>query len=195
MVFPWIQRLLVWGSLILMSTPGAWADRFQLRQQPLLIPERGEVTSCVIVMETNQVVFLPPADWLVRTGAAEKKVTMRSPDGAILFSLKFVEAATNGTPKLEAEAISQQVKERFPRATVVGQYTCYSGVGSGLAFDLEQTGAQREKIHTRIAFVPMPGYLLEFNATAINSPLKQWEFHYGNLLAALRVDPVLEKQP
>jgi hypothetical protein len=176
------------------STFMAWstaaAERFQLTSRALMIPERGEVPSCVITMETNEVSFVPPPTWRVRSVPQEKTVSLSDPDGRVIINLKFIHEPSGKRPELKLETLRQQIKDRFPEAKVLEELNCYSPSGSGPAFDVERSQAGRVPLISRLGFIPLPGYLLEFEGTCPTNQFKQSYSMYSGVLTSLRFGPL-----
>ena len=166
------------------------AERFQLTMRPLMIPERGEVPSCVITMETNEVVFVPPPEWQVRAVPQEKTVNLSDPQGRAKIGLKFIREPAGKRPELKLETLRQQVHDRYPQGKVIEEFPCYSPSGAGQAFDVERLQSGRLPLISRLGFIPLPGYMLEFEATSVTNQFKQWHYTFSGILTSLRFGPL-----
>ena len=178
-----------WG---LASVQGA--EPFRLFTRPLVIPERGAVTSYVLETAPERYGFLPPADWVVQENATTREVVMMAPSLTTSIRFKIVPADPESPDDPGTETWRNAILEPYPGARVVGEFPCYTGSGAGTAFDLERTAAERLKISTRLAVIPLAEGRVEFNLTTPAGTLAEYHLAFGNLLTSFTVEPARAKQ-
>jgi hypothetical protein len=162
---------------------------FQVFTRSLVIPERGPVTSYVVVCASNQFAFLPPPGWLISPDAKERTITLKSRDYSSSLSLKIVPAVQSPSTELKADDLRQLIRDRYPGVRIVREFACHTASGDGLAFDVEQVVQSKRVISRRLAFVPVPGGRVEFNLTCSPDKLASLHTTFGNLLTSFRVQP------
>jgi len=165
------------------------AGQFRLFTRPLNIPERGIVTSYVLHTDEAEFRFLPPADWVVQENATTRTVVMMARNLTTSISFKIMEAGSEAGGRVGTNQWRNAISERYPGARILAEFPCYTGNGEGTAFDLERTAANKSKILTRLAFVPMHGGMIEFNLTTPVGKLDELHLVFGNLLTSFRVEP------
>lgn len=165
------------------------AESLRFFTQPLVIPERGTVTSCVILLGSNRFSFLPPADWRVHCDDSTKLVTLTSRDLGVGLHFKFVSDRFQTGQPLQVEMLRTQVLQRFSNGKIANEFACFTSGREGLAFDVEYTGAKKIKMLTRLAFIPFPGGLVEFNLTGTEKQFESNHLAFGNLLTSFRIEP------
>lgn len=184
----WLHPLKVCGFAVLaISAPVQGAEGFKMLPQPLHIPERGEVTSYVILTVSNRFSFLPPPAWNVSESAAEMSVTCVPDDYGAKISFKIVPGIPKSIQDLQADAFRSEVAARYPEARVVSEFLCYTSGKPGLAFDLERSFEKRPPMTTRLAFVPFEGGMVEFELTTETRKVSRYRLVLGNLLTSFRI--------
>jgi hypothetical protein len=172
------------------------AESFKLLTSTVHIPERGDVTGYVVQMEHDRFSFLPPPTWRLGSNSKEQQITMMPHDLSASIRVKMVSLGTSNSSGLDARQLRQEILTRFPDATDVKEFTCYTGASSGLAFDFKRTLKNRAKLATRLAFVPFSSGRIEFSLTASSSQFTNYHLAFGNLLTSFRIEPLThEKSP
>ena len=166
------------------------AGQFRLFTRPLNIPERGIVTSYVLHTAEGEFRFLPPVDWVVQESATTRTVVMMARNLTTSISFKIVEAGSEAGGAASTNRWRNAISEKYPDAKILAEFPCYTGSGGGTAFDLERKAANKSKVLTRLAFVPIPGGTVEFNLTAPAGKLDELHLAFGNLLTSFRVEPI-----
>jgi len=170
------------------------AEQFWLFTRPLVIPERGAVTSYVLQTSQERYCFLPPADWVVKENAATREVVMMAPTLTTSISFKILPANSDSSVGTDLEEWRKAILKQYPGARMVAESPCHTGTGAGTAFDLERTAANRLKISTRLAVVPMSGGRIEFNLTTPAGKLEEFHLAFGNLLTSFTVEAAATRQ-
>lgn len=191
----WFHQLIVCGFAVLsISAPARGAEDFKMLPQSLHIPERGEVTSYLILTASNRFSFLPPPAWNVSESAAEKSVTCVPDDFGAKISFKIIPGISRNVQDLRTDAFRNEVAARYPGARVVGEFRCYTGGKSGLAFDVERSFEKRPPVTSRLAFVPFEGGLVEFELTTETRRFSHYHLVLGNLLTSFRIEAIPSKK-
>lgn len=196
------MKSLVCSFFILLSClapiTGFGQDVFQFSTRPLLIPELGEVTSYTIRQATNLYSFLPPPRWQVRSDVAEKRVDLIRPEIGAQMWFRFV-ASTNSTNQLKPELLRQRIQQLYPGAHIHEEFACVSGLGAGQAFDINRSltngPTNQIKLTSRLAYLPAPGYLIEFCLTAPTPRFDRMNFAFGHLLTSFRAESTNTSSP
>jgi hypothetical protein len=195
---------LLQGSCL--ASPNA-PDEFRLYTRPLVISERGTVTSYVLQTSKARFSFLPPSKWAVKENATTKEVVMMARNLITSIRFKIVGAApeaTNepskvkgptsevGQPPQTLEALKaqwrQSVQENHPDGRITAEFPCYTGKIEGAALDLERIAPNKAKVFTRLAFIPLPDGRVEFDLTTTSANLAETRLAFGNFLTSFRVD-------
>lgn len=159
-------------------------------RRPLALPEQGKVTSYVVQTDGNEFSFLPVPKWHVESNGAEKQVTLLARDLSTSISVRIVTKTAGAPSEIKSEPLRQLIQERFPKATIVGEFPCFSDSGQGLAFDLVQTVRKNFNTATRLAFIPFSDGVVEFKLTTPQKDFPNYKLALGNLLTSFRIEPV-----
>lgn len=162
------------------------AEIFRLFPQPLQIPERGEVTSYVLLTGGNRFSFLPPTEWQVSGNAEKGEVTLLSGDQIACISFKFVMKEIAFEEKPDSGKWRKEALRRYPRAKMLSESGCYSGQGQGICFEFERVASNKAKLSTRLAFVPFADGVVEFLLTVPKEKAEHYNFTFANLLTSFR---------
>lgn len=149
------QRVLA-GVLLLLSCcllalPATAGEKFELQSHVRhLGDELGSVTIWTLSTVEGRYSFSAPAGWRIRPQAGEKTVLITSPDDQSILRIQIGKPFADASSK----ALAETVRKRFPAATVVEEFTCYSGVGDGTAFELKVAGTHSTTM-MRVAFLAL----------------------------------------
>ena len=171
-------------ALLCFWLPLEGAETFRLFSQPLSIPERGEVTSYVLLAGSNRFSFLPPARWQISAKAEKREVTLLSRDQIAGISLKIVVDGIAAKEKKDWDKWRREVTRRYPDAKIVSESNCYSGEGEGICFEFHHVASNKSKMSTRLAFVPFREGTIEFLLTAPRESSEDYTFTFANLLTS-----------
>jgi hypothetical protein len=190
MIEPW-GRWTKAAGLLLVS---AWlpvsqaAEDYRFFPQPVLIPERGEVTGYVLVLGTNRFSFLPPPKWQVTYEAAEHRAVLRPQDLQASMTFKITLTNSPGAKPPDKEALRQRALEASPEGRIIREMPCHTYGLSGFSFDLERVAGNRTRLLTRQAYVPCPGGLLEFTLTTPAEKFAKFRPIFSNLMTSFEMD-------
>ena len=171
-------------ALLYLCRPLEGAETFRLFTQPLLIPERGEVTGYALLAGTNRFSFLPPVDWQINANAEKREVTLLSHDQIVGMSFKIVVDGIGAREKQDLNKWRQEVLKRYPSAKIVKESTCYSRDVQGICFEFLRIASKKAKLSTRLAFVPFSDGTVEFLLTAPSEKSEDYTFIFANLLTS-----------
>ena len=164
------------------------AEEFRLYTRPLVISERGKVTSYVLETSKARFSFLPPLNWAVKENATTKEVVMMARSLITSIRFKIVEAAPEATKEARVAQWRQTVQENHPDGKITAEFPCYTGKVEGTALDLERIAANKTKVFTRLAFIPLPEGRVEFDLTTTSGNLADTRLAFGNFLTSFRVE-------
>jgi hypothetical protein len=105
-----------------------------------------------------------------------------------MIRLKVKDDAGEQIPKLQAEELRQSVLQELPGASIKAELPCYTSGGSGLAFDCEPALAGESPAATRLAFVPIPGGMAQFNLTSPSDQFAKKQIDLSRFLNSFRVE-------
>lgn len=168
---------------------GQAAEGFKMLVQPLHIPERGEVTSYVILTLSNRFSFLPPPNWNVSENAAAKSVVCVPEDYGAKISFKITPEIGRTIKDFQTDSFRDEIRGRYADVRLVNEFLSYTSGRPGVAFDLERTFEKRPPVTTRLVFVPFGEGLVEFELTTESRKFDRYHHAMGNLLTSFRIDP------
>ncbi|MHB8523003.1 MAG: hypothetical protein ACYDH9_19915 [Limisphaerales bacterium] len=183
------RQLLLAGLLLIAVTPLCAEEQFELQQRPLTIPERGTVTSDVIMTDEYEFSFVPPTDWRTEFDAKQKKLTFYCRESNATVVLKIVFKSDGGDYELERRGLRERVRNLHPDATILQELDCHTGAGSGCAFDLEQPLPNHLKDKSRLAFIPFSNGVIEFKLSTAPKQFDHYLPHFGTLLTSFHLQP------
>jgi hypothetical protein len=166
-------------------------NQFRLHTRPVTIPERRPVIGYVLQTHNARYSFLPPRNWAVKENPATKEVVMMARNLITSIRFKIVEAEPETTKEARDAQWRQAVREKHPDAKIIAEFPCYTGRVEGTALDLERIAPNKTKVHTRLAFIPLPEGRVEFDLTTTGGDLADTRLAFGNLLTSFRVEPLL----
>jgi hypothetical protein len=164
------------------------AEPFSLGTRSLEIPEAGQATYVVLNTARNEISFLPPQGWKTDVDAKAGTITWTSPDYRSMLSLKIKDDNGEQTPKLRAEELRQSVLQTMEGTKIKEESHCYTSGGSGLAFDCERVVGGGSAMSVRLAFVPLPGGVAEFNLTSPHDQSAKRQVDFGRFLNSFKVE-------
>ena len=168
-------------------------DEFRLYTRPLVISERGTVTSYVLQTSKARFAFLPPSKWAVKENATTKEVVMMARNLITSIRFKIVEAEPETTKEARVAQWRQTVQENHPDGKITAEFPCYTSKVEGTALDLERIAPNNTKVFTRLAFIPLPDGRVEFDLTTTGGNLANTRLAFGNFLTSFRVEPPAAK--
>ena len=186
------QAAVVLAELLLFLAPGAvsGAERFQLKRRDVASADGGSVASYVVVMATNQMAFVPPADWQVRLDANQKKVILSQPQRGVVLALRLLPEPTDPRSVSGPDRLRKQVQLQFPQAQILEESSHHSAASDGYIFDLVRPVAGDLRLASRLAFVPLRGGSLELNLTTAPERIEQYYSTFKTLLDSFRLEPL-----
>lgn len=182
-------------GLLLACRPASAAptNEFRLSMRPLVIPERGTVTSYVLQTSHGRFSFLPPLHWAMKEKAATREVVMMA--RSLTTSIRFKIVQDTPEPAMEARVARwrEAASENYPDGKITAEFPCYTSKVAGVAFDLERVAPNKTKIFSRLAFIPLSDGRVEFELTTTSSELADTRLAFGNLLTSFRIESGTEK--
>lgn len=177
---------LLLAALAFTTTP-ARAESVFITTRGVEIPEAGFVTNTVLYTARHELTFLPPRHWKESFDTNALAFAWNSKDYATELRLRIASALQ--AAELKPEELREKIRREYPKARVKEEFACHTGGGSGLAFDLEERGAQGLVTATRLAFVPFAGGMIEFTLVTPADRLQQNHLLFGHFLNSFRTSP------
>jgi len=180
--------------LLGLSTAQLQAQKFELTNRPLAIPESGTITSTVLKYDTNEFLYVPPYEWRLVAKPQEKEVSYLSPDSSVGITIKVVPGTVGKMSELKSETLRGQIAQRFPKAKINEEFPVY-GIGmQGLAFELATAASNGANMNVRLAFLPILGGVVEFTMVAPADKYKEYLMSFSNVVGSFRpLSPAVEK--
>jgi len=164
------------------------AGGFQFFPRLISIPERGQVTSYVLLVGGDRFSFIPPPGWQLKYNPNQRAILLTPSDYAASLSVRILPADPAMATDSPAEAVQQKLLKRFPGAKVVDTQPCYLSGMEGLAFDLERTTGQGTKLATRVCCVPFPGGQVEFCLATTPGKRKESDVSLNVLMTSFEIE-------
>jgi len=213
-VKPWRTPSAAFFLLLSLVLPVPGESRFELFRTVFQIPERGEVAGYAVVTATHKITFLPPVGWTAEINRQKQEVILSNGDFDMAASFRLTSGTPPGllasgpaaggadnvaeTEKAAAarkETLRELARRRFPNARVVHEFDCFADGHLGVALDMELSGGQGIAALFRVAVVPLPAGLAEFELRT--APAKAEDTRYGlaGLMASFHVTPLTGETP
>jgi hypothetical protein len=156
------------------------------------IPERGEVASYTVIVQSNRFSFMAPAGWAVKADADAKSVTMQPPDLSTGIQLRWQTSPTN-TASVEARAETNSWQQRalalFPGATIGAAFNGHSHAGTVEGFELERSIEKNVRVLSRVAFMRYGGGVMEVVHTGPPGRVREQHLALMTLMTSLQQGP------
>ena len=193
------KNLLLAFQFTVMAQLAFAEGRLRLAKQPGVQEEGGTLTRYSVQTERREFHFLPPPDWQVTLDDAAQAVVFAPRDGSVRFSLKITWSAGAKPALPDLAALRSQLLERHPDTIITEEFTAHASQESGPAFDLTYTTAKTYSLASRVAFIPFPGGMVEFELTARPEKFAQNHLTFGRLLNSFQIEeagpPVARRAP
>ena len=186
-----MHRALIGLALLLMWTAqlrDLSGGPFTLGSRTAEIPESGQVTYAVLRTEKNEMSFLPPSGWKSDVDAKGGTITWTSPDYQSIIRLKITSQGGDQPPKLRPEELRETVVREFAGAKVNGEFPCFTSGASGMAVDCEHVAKGQFEMASRVALVPIPGGLAQFNLTSPKDQFAKRQIDFSRFQNSFRVE-------
>jgi hypothetical protein len=164
-----------------------------LYTQPLAVSEYGEITDYVLVNESRKINFLPPPGWSVGYEPTNQTVTLLAPDLSAGISFKTVLRTNRDEVRPTPEQVRREVQQRFPKAVLAEEFEYPSRVGTGVAFDLEETVGPDVRASFRVVVIEAPVGRLDLELRALPDRFNAQQKVLRAFLASLRLEAVSAK--
>lgn len=159
------------------------ADEFRLRPSVEDIPERGKVSSYILLCQGSQISFIPPLDAeLVKTDEKTQTVNLQPFNGGYTLTLTVL---TN-LPTTNGQALAEQEGRRFTGGRLLDFTTAYTG--SGAAPQAEWIyGTAPTVLRTRMAFLTVDGRVVAVSLTGNSDEFSRLLPSFANFLNTVKV--------
>jgi hypothetical protein len=177
-----------------LSGPAARAaDGFLLTTERLAAPEGGEVTQHILLTDTHAFRFHPPPEWGIQTVPTNRLVMFWEGGLGAGILLRFWPPEPTNSLAALRETWRPRIEARRAGGRVIQEFACGSVAGPGLGFDLEQRVDPLTYAAFRVAVIPYPGGIAEFElrttATHATNYHRLFRHLVGSFAAELRGPP------
>jgi hypothetical protein len=149
---------------------GTWkcpaGEMLHLVPKTIPLPEgTATLQACELHTDEGVFFFMPPTSWSQQFKAPENELSYLSPrnDACLKFFINWTKKGE--LVPLKSEFLRDYIQTKYAGASILEEFSCYTGSQPGIAFQLEQTSTSSKVSLTRLAFVPFPGGWLEFRLT------------------------------
>jgi hypothetical protein len=163
-------------------------EPFTLGSRTAEIPESGKVTYTILRTGKNEVSFLPPSGWKSEVDAKGGTITWTSTDYQSSIRLKITDGGGDQAPKLRAEDLRETVAQEISGAKINEEFPCFTSGASGLALDCEHVAKGQFAMASRVALVPIPGGLTQFNLTSPKDQFTKRQIDFTRFLNSFRIE-------
>ncbi len=200
-IMRWVESLLILLPIFLLGAepPAVKAPATNSPAKPstfklVTATEQGastEVKRVFLAAETNKFTFRMPEGFQLQSDAAKKTVTLIADDKIGSVSVQVTEVAGGKAPELNPEELRQKLLARHNAAKIVDEFAASAGDLSGSAFEIEWVHAGSGAVlAARVAFIPFPGGLLEFNQIAPKAKIRDYDQALNQVLLSFRHAPI-----
>jgi hypothetical protein len=176
-----------------MTTAFSAERPFEVRTVTYTPPESQPLTRYLVILETNQMAFLPPAQWRVQARAQDSKVIISPLDGSAQMGFALCpefDGKTNELTKVEAAAL---LTKRFPGATVKEENPFHCGSGSGFGYEINLAAvAKGDKLDVTVGYVQLPVGVVEFQRLCPVNQKEALRIPFMHFLTSFTVEPKVE---
>ncbi|MEK7675590.1 MAG: hypothetical protein AAB676_07140 [Verrucomicrobiota bacterium] len=146
-----------------------------------------EVKRVFLAAETNKFTFRVPEGFQLQSDAAKKTVTLIADDKIGSVTVQVTEVVGGKAPDIQPEELRQRLLARHNAAKIVDEFAASAGDLSGSAFEVEWIHeGSKAVLAARVAFIPFPGGLLEFNQIAPKAKVRDYDQVLNQVLLSFR---------
>lgn len=188
------KRFSVLGCCLLLAGAtlfgGEKSMHFELRSSVFTPTEGQPVTQYMVVLETNQIAFLPPANWNVKVSPREYEVMMSPLDGSIQIKFRLLPEFAGKTNSITKQVVLPLLNKAFPGATIKGESPFTCGSGAGVGYEINRTvNSDVVKLNVNVGFVQLPIGLMEFQLLCPPSQMEAMRIPYSRFLLSFSLEP------
>ena len=115
-------------------------------------------------------------------------ITWTSPDYQSMIRLKVSNNGGDQSPKLRPEELRQTVAQEISEAKINEEFPCFTAGAAGLALDCEHVVKGQFVMASRVALVPIPGGLAQFNLTSPKDQFAKRQIDFSRFLNSFRIE-------
>ncbi|MBI4663661.1 MAG: hypothetical protein HY735_33080 [Verrucomicrobia bacterium] len=143
------------------NTGAKLKPQFRMSELSRTIHGGVQVSTLVVMTESNKFSFLPLGGWHTQTDSPQKKIQLSRFEGGSVITIGIDERIGLLSAEFSPEMARQKALQRFPSATIVEECALSCLGRSGPAFDLEWRTTSGARRRTRIGFLAFAGGHLE----------------------------------
>ncbi len=163
---------------------------FELRHTVYTPPESQPLKRCLVIFETNQIGFLPPAEWNVQARPQERKVTLSPLDGTAQMVFTFYPEFASKTNDLTKVEVSPLFEKKYPGAKIKEEFAFHCGCASGLGYELNTAATPGvARLEISVGYVLLPIGAVEFQLLCTASQKEALRIPYDRFLTSFVLEP------
>jgi hypothetical protein len=166
----------------------AWGQLFQLYPERMNAPEAGDFTINRLLTERQMFSFFQLPDWELRREGTNRSLLFTAADLSAGIRIRLTEGTNASVAALEPAQWRQEVLARIPDSRLVQEFPCYADGRAGVAFDLVREAQHSTQAVFRVALVPYPGGLAEFELRTTTNYMVRARRALGVLMSSFRVE-------
>jgi len=103
-----------------------------------------------------------------------------------VIRLKVSNNGGDQPPKLRPEELRETVAQEIFDAKIIEEFSCFTSGSSGLALDCDHVVKGQFAMSSRVALVPIPGGLAQFNLTSPKDQFVKRQIDFSRFLNSFR---------
>ncbi|MBI3877733.1 MAG: hypothetical protein HY300_17535 [Verrucomicrobia bacterium] len=143
-----------------------------------------------ITVGTNKMALLVPQGFRMHADAGQRRIVLAENDERCVITVQLhgpvPPPEKPGAPLLKPEVYRDLLLQRHPAAKVIEEYTLSAAGQSGPAFDAALRNAAGLSQRMRVAFIPTPAGVVEFNMLAGEDKFAEFHAAFNSLLLTFR---------
>lgn len=180
-----------WGWLLAFgwaTAQAASAPTFQVYSERMNEPESGDYLVQHVRTDEQGFRFIAPTGWEVRPEGTNTALLLTAPDLSAGIRIVLGRDTNTASALADAGPYRDQVLARIAGSRVVQEFRCYADGRQGVAFDLVRESQHSTQAVFRVALVPYPGGLAEFELRTSTNHFRAARASFGLLLDTFRVE-------
>jgi len=177
------------GALLLVCAgwPSAWTQPLRLYAERIEEPEAGVYAVNRLLTDHELITFIQLPDWELRREGTNRALLFTAFDLSAGIRLSFTEGTRDVIETPDRARWRDQVLARFPQSRLVREFACHADGRAGVAVDLVREVAHSTQSVFRVALVPYPGGLAEFELRTTTNHLARSTRALSLLMGSFRV--------
>lgn len=180
-----MKRILIAAFALISAI--AWAGSFEVSKGVVVIPERGNVETIVLLTENRQFSFIPPYSYTSSVKTNLSQITFVSPQGNIAISVQITTSSPGSLP--EESVLRDRMSALYPGCKFVQASGVYFWQGSGRSVDVSRVLPSKSRLMTRVAFLPFDEGTVEVTLTSDEASFPKQRSFFAAILSSFKIEP------